>query len=197
MDECLDRLTHRTMRQARLVELRFFGGLTVDEIAEVDSRLATTVKRELQSAKGLAPPGNDALSGGTGNGASAVGRVEESLEPGLTPTRRSGVALWRPRASGDAELRQRSTIPSGRHDPQDTCSISLRWNACNLVVWRADASGHTVLREIGRGGMGSVYLGVRDDDQFQRRVAIKTSNPNYSTRQRGGAFSGSARRWPS
>jgi len=29
------------------------------------------------------------------------------------------------------------------------------------------------VKEIGRGGMGSVYLAVRDDDEFERRVAIK------------------------
>ena len=30
-----------------------------------------------------------------------------------------------------------------------------------------------VLREIGRGGMGSVYLATRDDDQYRQEVAIK------------------------
>src|SRR5271163_2981183 len=30
-----------------------------------------------------------------------------------------------------------------------------------------------VVKEIGRGGMGTVYLAVRDDDQFQKNVAIK------------------------
>lgn len=30
-----------------------------------------------------------------------------------------------------------------------------------------------VVREIGRGGMGAVYLGERDDDQFRQRVALK------------------------
>ena len=30
-----------------------------------------------------------------------------------------------------------------------------------------------VVREIGRGGMGAVYLATRDDDQFQKQVAIK------------------------
>jgi tetratricopeptide (TPR) repeat protein/predicted Ser/Thr protein kinase len=30
-----------------------------------------------------------------------------------------------------------------------------------------------IVRELGRGGMGSVYLGVRDDDNFHKEVAIK------------------------
>src|SRR5437016_5396609 len=32
---------------------------------------------------------------------------------------------------------------------------------------------YSVIREIGRGGMGSVYLAMRNDDQFRRRVALK------------------------
>jgi serine/threonine protein kinase len=32
---------------------------------------------------------------------------------------------------------------------------------------------YRVVREIGRGGMGTVYLAERDDHQFQRQVAIK------------------------
>ena len=32
---------------------------------------------------------------------------------------------------------------------------------------------YKILRELGHGGMGAVYLAVRDDDQFKKRVAIK------------------------
>jgi eukaryotic-like serine/threonine-protein kinase len=35
--------------------------------------------------------------------------------------------------------------------------------------------------EIGRGGMGAVYLGVRDDDAFQKRVAIKVLKRGMDT----------------
>ena len=39
------------------------------------------------------------------------------------------------------------------------------------------AGPYRVIREIGRGGMGCVYLAQRADDQFRRRVALKTVNP--------------------
>ena len=32
---------------------------------------------------------------------------------------------------------------------------------------------YRIIREIGRGGMGIVYLAERDDDQFQKKVAVK------------------------
>jgi eukaryotic-like serine/threonine-protein kinase len=32
---------------------------------------------------------------------------------------------------------------------------------------------YRVIRELGHGGMGTVYLAARDDDQYQKRVAIK------------------------
>jgi serine/threonine protein kinase len=35
------------------------------------------------------------------------------------------------------------------------------------------AGAYKLVREIGRGGMGAVYLGVRADDEFSKRVAIK------------------------
>ena len=36
---------------------------------------------------------------------------------------------------------------------------------------------YRLLREIGRGGMGTVYLAERDDDRFDRRVAVKLVRP--------------------
>lgn len=40
---------------------------------------------------------------------------------------------------------------------------------------------YRVLREIGRGGMGSVYLATRADDQFQKNVAIKVVKRGMDT----------------
>jgi RNA polymerase sigma factor (sigma-70 family) len=45
LDEALDRLAQLDPDQARLVELRFFGGLTVEETAEAMQISPATVKR--------------------------------------------------------------------------------------------------------------------------------------------------------
>jgi hypothetical protein len=42
---------------------------------------------------------------------------------------------------------------------------------------------YRVVREIGRGGMGCVYLAQRADDQFRRRVALKAVDPKLVDRQ--------------
>jgi RNA polymerase sigma-70 factor, ECF subfamily len=51
LDECLTRLEKLDARQSRIVELRYFGGLTVEEAAEVLGVSPTTVRREWTSAK--------------------------------------------------------------------------------------------------------------------------------------------------
>ena len=38
-------------------------------------------------------------------------------------------------------------------------------------------SGYTLIREVGRGGMGSVYLAERSDETFRRKAAIKLILP--------------------
>jgi len=51
LDLALEKLARVDARQARLVELRFFGGLTVDEAAEVLDVAAITVKRDWAMAR--------------------------------------------------------------------------------------------------------------------------------------------------
>lgn len=51
LDRILDTLAAVDAQQARVVELRFFGGLTVDESAQVLSVSPTTVKRDWRVAK--------------------------------------------------------------------------------------------------------------------------------------------------
>jgi RNA polymerase sigma factor (TIGR02999 family) len=51
IDEALERLTKLDPRQGKIVELRFFGGLTVEETAEVLGISPKTVKRDWSMAK--------------------------------------------------------------------------------------------------------------------------------------------------
>ena len=51
LDEALGKLEQLDADQAKIVELRFFGGLTVEETAEVVRSSPATVKRDWHSAK--------------------------------------------------------------------------------------------------------------------------------------------------
>ena len=51
LDEALQRLTVLDPRQGQLVELRFFGGLSIEETSEVMKLSPATIKREWSSAR--------------------------------------------------------------------------------------------------------------------------------------------------
>ena len=51
LDAALDRLAEKDLRMARIVELRYFSGLTIEETAEVLKISEMTVKREWNVAK--------------------------------------------------------------------------------------------------------------------------------------------------
>src|SRR5258708_196763 len=61
LNEALEKLARLNPRQSRIVELRFFGGLTEDEIAEVLEVSAITVKRDWRIARAAL---HSELSGG-------------------------------------------------------------------------------------------------------------------------------------
>lgn len=51
LDEAMDRLAELDPRKSRLVELRFFGGMSIEETAEVLGVAPATVKRDWNFAK--------------------------------------------------------------------------------------------------------------------------------------------------
>jgi RNA polymerase sigma factor (TIGR02999 family) len=51
LDEVLNELAVLDPQQAQIVELRFFGGLTIEEVSEVLEISPATTKREWDSAK--------------------------------------------------------------------------------------------------------------------------------------------------
>jgi RNA polymerase sigma factor (TIGR02999 family) len=51
LDAALEKLATLSSEQARLAELRYFGGMTIEEIAELDGAPAATVKRNWHATR--------------------------------------------------------------------------------------------------------------------------------------------------
>ncbi|MFL6255338.1 MAG: protein kinase domain-containing protein, partial [Pyrinomonadaceae bacterium] len=83
---------------------------------------------------------------------------------------------------GDAELRRQVELLIRSHDAagsfiEEPAVAGVITNPGRLdedapFIGRRIGS-YRIVRELGRGGMGAVYLAVRADDEFQKRVAIK------------------------
>ena len=69
LDEALSRLAALDAELAKVVELRYFGGLTVEEVADVMATSPATVKRQWAMARAWL---KRSLEGGKGEGGSAA-----------------------------------------------------------------------------------------------------------------------------
>ena len=87
----------------------------------------------------------------------------------------------------DAELRSEVDLLLAHQvdtdsDAIEACAADAAYLRLNVDAHRATKIGsrigaYKVLREIGCGGMGTVYLAERDDEHYQQQVAIKLINP--------------------
>lgn len=91
LDQALDRLAAAEPRWAQVVELRYFAGLEITEVAEVLGTSTATVKRDWQFARawlaraldaeaGIADPGSP-KSGGTDSGSADSGSADSGHGP--------------------------------------------------------------------------------------------------------------------
>src|SRR5262245_57616063 len=79
--------------------------------------------------------------------------------------------------AGDPDLRQEVEALIAAGDDGTDLATQVR-SAASAALAEAPSPGahfgpYRVVKEIAQGGMGRVFLGLRDDDQFRRRVAIK------------------------
>ena len=99
----------------------------------------------------------------------------------LSPTKRAS-RLDR-ECGRDGDLRAEVEALLAHHDAP---TATIDDSAVKVSSERSD-SGPTrigqyrVIREIGRGGMGVVYLGIREDDRFKHRAAIKVLRRGMDT----------------
>lgn len=114
---------------------------------------------------GTRPPSGPGGPGGTG-GIGGTGGADEGetlpVSPGSSAFSRSG--------SGPSSAPGYTPVPHTPAPGSRTPGGSLR----AMSDKAPDRIGpYKVTKELGRGGMGQVYLGLRDDGTFQQRVAIK------------------------
>ncbi len=74
----------------------------------------------------------------------------------------------------DADVRSEVSAMLGAHErTHGLFEAEPAWRALGGPAPGKRIGAYRLVRELGRGGMGTVYLAERDDGQFQRRVAIK------------------------
>jgi serine/threonine protein kinase len=111
-------------------------------------------------------------------------RVKDILADALEqPTPEARIALVQTRCANDAALlaeaislvNEAETQTNGLADPLEECA-----EHATARLWQDGPSpagrrigAYVIARELGRGGMGAVYLADRADGQFEKRVAIK------------------------
>ena len=129
LDEALTRLAAIDPQQSRVVELRFFGGLTMDETAEVMHISPATVGREWRMAKAwlfaeLAAPMSrrDTMNPDQWARVKDVFNAALEQEPGARPhslhRRRAGRTPCAPRSSACSKRNASLLISSSSRPPQ-------------------------------------------------------------------------------
>ena len=82
--------------------------------------------------------------------------------------------------AGDADLRVEVEALIAAHEAADTFIERPAMMRATDLIDKAEVSlegmrvgTYRLVREIGQGGMGAVYLAVRDDDEYRKEVAVK------------------------
>jgi serine/threonine protein kinase len=108
--------------------------------------------------------------------------VKEIFAAALERTPKERDAFLNDVCAGDEPLRHEvESLLASHQDAGDFIeSPAMNTNTFQSEVEEPDVAAigrrigaYKIVSEIGRGGMGSVYLAVRADDEFERRVAIK------------------------
>src|SRR5579872_6010491 len=122
-------------------------------------------------------------------------RVEAILDAAMELDAAGRAAYVAQACGDDKELHEEvESLLAFDHGAGETLASVVRGAAtefeadCLSVPEGVRLGAYRVLREIGRGGMGTVYLAERDDDQFQKRVAIKLVTRGMDTAALLGRF---------
>ena len=165
LDEALTRLEQIDPEQARIVELRFFAGLSIEEAAEALGMSPATLKRRWALARAWLLPRAERADAADARTAAARPRsLRGRARPRAGPDVRAWLDQRSGRRSGGARrgaVAARSPLACGRVSRREPIGENAARPARGRRGARAGrrrSAAYTIVREIGRGGMGRVYL---------------------------------------
>ena len=175
VDEALRRLGELDPQQARIAEMRYFGGLSVEETAEALGVSPRTVKRDWAVAKGLVA--NAALRRTAGMTAERWALISGVFREALDRPAAERTAYLDEACRGD-ELLRRSVerLLAGEAEPSlDSPAVKLLDAGAAGLAPGDTLAQYLVEAAIGEGGMGAVYRA--HDTRLHRKVALKVLRP--------------------
>src|SRR3984893_3617123 len=116
-------------------------------------------------------------------------RINEMFHAALVLDDRERGAFLVAQSAGDEALRGKVAALLASHEHAEGFIQGSVFNDAAQLLVEDEAEAmigqhiglYEITREIGRGGMGSVYLATRDDDQFAKQVAIKVVRRGMDT----------------
>ena len=174
LDDALTTLAGIDVEQARMVELRFYSGMTADEIALLTGNSVHRVRHRLRIALGLAA---------SRSGQFVSPEIQRLFEDACKlPAARQERYLES--QTDDAAVRD-EVLSLLAHDAlgESFFADALRSATSSIkssmdLVLGSRVGAFTIVRMVGRGGMGAVYLATRADGVFHQSVAIKVIDSN-------------------
>ncbi len=124
-------------------------------------------------------------------------QVEELVQAALEVPAAERAAWLADQCNGEEALREEVTsLLSFADESENFLRQPAAAQAASILLKNEDGLSrqgqaigpYKVVREIGRGGMGVVFLAVRDDDQFKKNVAIKLLRRGMDTEDLLGRF---------
>ena len=170
LNSAMERLAEFDQRQSRIVELRVFGRTHHRRSGRCDGVVSGDCETRLERGPPLAAARTFRLNLMTPQ---RWARIKEVVADALDVQREARPAFLAQACGDDVDLRANvETLLRG--DEPGASFLNLDREPERLGAWR-------VVREIGRGGMGTVYLAERDDGQFEQRAAIKVIKRGMDT----------------